>query len=90
MMRNRLDATRLYEIRLINRFWNGHHYMVDVQGVCRLDGQRVRYHQPWRFFALRVVLYLEDYPESGTAAALQAVASAALDQSRKSWGHHGC
>jgi len=90
MMRRTIDATKLYEIRLINRFWNGHHSMVDIQGVCRVDGQRVRYHQPWQFFVLRVVLYLSEHPEIDTAAVLQAVASVALDQSRRSWGRHDC
>ncbi len=88
MMRRTIDATKFYEVHLINRFWNGHHHMVDIQGECRLDGQRVRYHQPWRFFACRVALYLEDHPDIDTASALQAVASAALDQSRRSWGSH--
>ncbi len=88
MMRRTIDATRLYDVHLIHRFSNGHHSMVEVRGVCRLDGQHVRYHQRWRYFALRVALYLEDNPDIDTAAAMMAAASAALNQSRQSWGSH--
>lgn len=87
-MREAVDATRLYDIHLIHRFSNGHHDMVEVRGVCRLDGQGVRYHQAWRYFVLRVVLFLEDHPDIDTADAMMAAASAALNQSRQSWGSH--
>lgn len=80
-----MNTAHLYEIRLIQRFWNGHHYMVDIQGVCRPDDQRVRYHQPWDYWLLRVELYRSEHPGIETADAMMAAASMALDQSRRAW-----
>lgn len=80
-----MNTANLYEIRLINRFWNGHHHMVEIRGVCRPDGQSVRYHQPWDYWLLRVELYRSEHPGIETADAMMAAASMALDQSRRSW-----
>lgn len=74
-----------YDIEYVGSFDNGRELMVEVRGRCRIDGRRVRYFQPLRFFQVRWHLYRQENPDIDAGAALLAVAAAALNQERWRW-----
>jgi hypothetical protein len=75
----------LYAIDSIRLFSNGDTGMFEIRGHCHADGQFVRYFQEEHFFACRVALYLQAHPGVDSRQAVFEVASAALDQYRRSW-----